>query len=233
MKSAVFSTLCALGLAGGVANASADEGWSGFYTGLDSGVAQNAVTLSGGSEIPPVGLLMVTPIGDESEVDSFSARFGASSKDEMKRVSGTFVGAHIGYDLQLSNLVFGALADFAIANGADAKFSDNAAIDFNWSASARVRAGWAVNSNWMAYATGGVALAGLNANYMTISGPVHAKSTQTGYGIGAGVEYRLGERMAFQGEYLRQQFRPLSAGDTGAAFKLNTDTFKLSVSLRF
>lgn len=74
----------------------------------------------------------------------------------------------------------------------------------NWLASVRAKAGFAITENALIYATGGLALAGTNAEDTWIDGAnnVSANATHVGWAIGAGGEYKFAQHVSFGLEYL-------------------------------
>ena len=127
-------------------------------------------------------------------------------------VAGAMGGAHIGYNWQMNQIVFGAEADVDASNVT----GKTPAVGFppgsflslknDWRASLRLRAGYAIDTTLL-YVTGGAAFAGVKSNLVVNVDPSWSH-TLGGWTIGAGVELRIrriGERVG-----------PLACRDDGA-----------------
>ncbi len=189
-------------------SASAQEGWSGFYVGLETGIARNIVKVS----------------------DPISGIF-----DETNGSTGVVAGAFAGYDQQIGDFVIGGVADIDYVGTHDIVFQGkaNTNYDMNWVASARVRAGFAPNSKVLLYGTGGVAFAGVSGNLGSFIGPNPIKSTETGYVLGLGAEYRFQDNWSVKGEYLHYDFGKIETAGSSANFRPRLDAFKIGLAYRF
>ncbi len=207
MKKSVLLAAFALSLAATTVSAKAQGGWSGFYVGLETGVARNIVNLTASSG--PV---------DEDQSDT-----------------GFVAGAFAGYDHQIGDFVIGGVADIDYVGTGDLVFQGKAdtSYDMNWVATARVRAGWAPNDQLLLFGTGGVAFAGVNGSLGSFGGPIAISSTETGYVLGLGAEYRFKTNWSVKGEYLHHNFGTISADGTDAVFKPRLDVFKIGLAYRF
>lgn len=153
-------------------------------------------------------------------------------------------GAHIGYNLQIApsflvgiegdfswmgarSHAFNGLstADFPAINGSSLNFSTNV----NWVATVRGRLGY-TSSNWMVYATGGVAwadvdhaanaacpaaVAGFGVPCVFTSGtvsPFSINDTKTGWVAGVGAEYAFAPAWRARIEYLYYSFDTATSG---------------------
>ncbi|GLS20411.1 porin [Labrys miyagiensis] len=149
--------------------------WTGPYIGLHAGygwgrehddLSENGVTTTP----PPANLLTA---------DHFN-------------LSGFVGGAHAGYNYQFpSQFVVGVEGDidYTDLNGSH-RFTTPAPggklkFNTNWQASARLRAGYAID-NLLLYATGGVAFSG---GELKLNGGSSDDNTHIGWTIGAGAEY--------------------------------------------
>lgn len=206
MKKSAFLAACVLSLS--VSSAFAGDGWSGFYVGLETGVARDVVTVT----------------------DSFPGPF-----EETAASSGLIAGAFAGYDRQIGDFVIGGVADMDYVGTHDIVFQgkSNTNYDMNWVATARVRAGFAPNDKVLFFGTGGVAFAGVSGNLGGALGPNPIKSTETGYVLGLGAEYRFDNNWSVKGEYLHYDFGKIEAVGSTANFKPRLDAFKIGVAYRF
>lgn len=151
-----------------------------------------------------------------------SADIVGMPEDGSTELHGSMLGAVIGYDYQLNNgLVFGILGDYSfgkisgtaclhqsIDTSCGVAPDTTAAVDLNWLSTARARVGYAINDT-MLYATGGVAIGGVDVKINEAAIPVFSASTSknlVGFAFGAGVEYRLTDPMTIGLEYLHVDF---------------------------
>lgn len=100
-------------------------------------------------------------------------------------------------------------------------------MDYNWIATLRARAGFLPMENWLLYATGGVAWAGIEFESTVDEGPLNGLSndeTDFGYAIGGGTEVRFTENWSLFAEALYMNFgdNDLEA-DKGPWSKVNYD----------
>lgn len=188
--------------------ASAEGGWSGFYVGLEVGGGNNVVSLHDETFVP---------------------------FDEKQSDSGVVAGVFAGYDHQIGDFVIGGVADIDYVGTSDIVFEGkaNTNYDMNWVATARVRAGWAPNDQLLLYGTGGFAIAGQDGNLGSFGGPQPIGSTEVGYVVGAGAEYRFATNWSVKGEYLHHNFGAIDVEGTGATFKPKLDVFKVGLAYRF
>jgi outer membrane immunogenic protein len=192
-----------------VAPALVPYNWTGFYVGLNAGGAfgdPNSET--------PTGL--------------FPAYAGSPRLPSSSNQSAFTGGSQIGYNYQVSSVVFGLEADFdyiglrrnsfTVAGLPPTPFGFGAAPNvFNYSSSnsdflgtVRARLGYAVDRA-LIYVTGGLAYSGGassavasftnvgGAQYATFQGP---SSSNIGYAVGGGLEYALTDHWTVKGEYL-------------------------------
>lgn len=141
--------------------------------------------------------------------------------------SGVIGGAHVGYNLQLQQWVLGVEGDvdgtsvnkslstpIALNAGTDPGFVNFSASQ-NVQGSIRGRIGYAWD-RIMLYATGGVALTGLNGgvcgNFIAIDGVTpyggcaSASTTRVGYTVGGGLEYAVTDNWSIRAEYRYSDF---------------------------
>jgi outer membrane immunogenic protein len=151
-------------------------------------------------------------------------------------------GGQIGFNWQTGAFVFGVEGDFAwrdasdfhtraFANGID--FADFG-TDHNWVATLRGRLGIAF-TNWLIYATGGIAFGDFDHFYTERRPGVAARTissseTKTGWTFGGGVEFGFGA-WSFGVEYLFMDFEDTTIGAPteligGLLFPASATTFE-------
>lgn len=203
--------------------------FTGFYVGAHGGFAQAFydVTAGTGANFPTIG---------EFEAD------------------GMMLGAHVGYQHQFdSNIVLGVEIDGSYVFSADESIDsvggthvETATGDLDYLASARLKAGYAFG-RFMPFATGGVALVGLDASYFDNEGAAADELQEfdddvVAGVVGGGVEYLLTDYIVVraQGEYyfVDETFGvtdpPIS--DAGAGDSIEVDgvwSARAGVSLKF
>jgi outer membrane immunogenic protein len=152
--------------------------WGGLYVGGHVGGVWSGAGVSGSvpSSIVPSG----------------------TSIDDSIGAAGLGVGGHLGYNIQMGQVVAGFEldADWTNAEGtANAGALGQVHFANSWLSSARARLGWAFD-NWLIYATGGLAVTNADLGYATTSFQGFGLSGATnnmlvGYALGAGVEVKL------------------------------------------
>jgi outer membrane immunogenic protein len=180
--------------------------WSGLYLGLHGGYAFGRTAI-------------------------YDIRLGSVD------TNGGFGGAHIGRNWQIGSLVFGVEADANrnFASGARrfaSGFDATAARD--WTASGRVRAGFAVGS-LLAYATAGGAVAG-QTTVASMGGTTwRGADTHFGYVYGGGLEWQATKSISVRGEVLRYDFneRTMHVGGGQSPLKLDETVVRGGLSYRF
>jgi outer membrane immunogenic protein len=188
--------------------------WRGFYVGLNGGYAW-------GSGDPTV-------ISDGINSGTLAAI----------DPSGFLGGGQVGYNAQFGNFVLGAEADIQ-GGWVDGDSTGNVvgfgavstSSDLNWLSTIRARAGFAAD-RMLIYATGGVAWADMDFTAGTVSGG----DTLTGYAVGGGVEWALGNNWTARAEYLYIDLDNASLTDafgTTATFDNAFHTMRVGVNYKF
>lgn len=226
-----FAFVLALGAAGAQAadvESVAEESfdWSGFYVGIHGGYGQGKSKYSyeGHTEYWDDNLTDPTAPGDpgygtgdtlQLYPEFSNEHSGGNSQD----LSGAFGGAQIGYNLQLSSLVIGAVADISAADfesdtanitigdsgnfGSGSDFSVSSKVD--WFGTIRGRAGIALDKV-LFYGTGGLAYGRVKTSYdYSVDGDDYSGSTSAtkwGWTAGGGVEFALTRNITLGTEYL-------------------------------
>ncbi len=128
-------------------------------------------------------------------------------------------GVHAGYNWQMGTWVAGVEGDF--------DFAEN----INYLASVRGRLGWAFGS-WLLYGTGGVAFIDTDTNFAVVSANgglfnFSGGTTDTGYVVGGGVDYKIAPQLSLGVEGLYYGFGSessnLVAGDEPFVLKEEED----------
>lgn len=179
-------------------------GWSGPYIGVSAGYGWGDNT---------VGVYEAVPDPLDLELSPF---------DVKSRASGFIGGAQAGYNWQSGQWLLGVEADFSYADVNQSARTDTLVSPFSgaltgayydahqrmdWFATLRPRLGVAVGDRLLAYVTGGLAAARLRTStllYVSSSIQYSAAdtSTQTGWTVGGGLEWKLDRRWSAKTEYL-------------------------------
>ena len=150
--------------------------WTGFYIGVQGGVASHRAEFRAAADAPFL-----------ADVES-------------RRTGGAF-GGHAGVNLQQGNIVFGLRSDLSWlrARGeATSPFGFNiASFDVPWLGTVRGRLGVTLSPTLL-YVTGGVAFGRVNNSIIATFGPggpllatIRENRTRTGWTFGGGIEHRL------------------------------------------
>lgn len=149
--------------------------WSGSYVGLQVGAA----------------------FGDSRHTDTVGVTTGDF------RISGAVGGYTTGYNWQDGALVFGFEGDTSLANvdGATTVLCPATCYSrLRWVSTYRARLGWATG-DLLAYVTGGFAMGGVRAGFVTA--PFATRDTRTGWTAGLGLEAALSDTLSAKVEYQR------------------------------
>jgi outer membrane immunogenic protein len=188
--------------------------WNGFYVGGALGGAAGHFHAATSTIFAPTGYFLA------SSVPAINA-IGGQSLTASGALTG---GVEAGYNLQISNLVFGFEADFdylglrgnATSSAlypccAPSGFMINSSAHTNWLVTARPRLGYAYD-NWLFFVSGGLAATNLNASFSltdnnsAVSESGSLSKVLTGYAIGGGVEAGLWANWTVKAEYLYLNF---------------------------
>jgi outer membrane immunogenic protein len=147
---------------------------------------------------------------------------------------GFLAGAQIGYNVQTGQFVFGVEADWSGAF-IDGNNSTCCGHDFNWLASARGRAGIAINGNrTLLYGTGGAAWA--DVDYAsTLPGVSGFSNTHFGWVAGGGIEHMLTQNFSARVEYLHYSFDDATGavGGISTTVEPKLDTVRFGLNYKF
>jgi outer membrane immunogenic protein len=120
---------------------------------------------------------------------------------------GGIIGVTTGYNLQNGRLVYGYESDTSITSKQGSAFDFPPAGAFSnqvkepWLSTYRGRLGYAQN-NWLVYATGGAALAGVDVSNFGPVGQISERHWHWGWTVGGGVEMKLTPDWSAKVEYL-------------------------------
>jgi outer membrane immunogenic protein len=114
---------------------------------------------------------------------------------------------------RLRNAVGGANVPYPPFPGGPANYSMRAAIESDWLLTARARVGWTPASNFLIYATGGLAATRVQVrNSFSDTAPEEGvggasnDQTKIGWTVGGGAEWALSSHWSFKAEYLHVDF---------------------------
>lgn len=197
-----------------VSEAAEGEIWSGPFVSFDVGAG-----------LGPTQWVMQVPFFADRETDHDS--------------KGAVLGAGGGYRWQSENWVYGLQADIAATSlrgsdrcpGADWTCGS----ELEWLASIRGQLGY-TRGNWLIFGTAGIA-AGAEKIFVE-QAPDHSADTEinSGYVVGAGIEYALDDRWSLKGEYLHYDFgrrHYTLGGDIRHLLRFDVDTLRVGVGYRF
>jgi len=207
--------------------------WSGPYAGVVAGFADGRTTAWSTVACPPNGFLC-----DPVHYPENGALLGATASGPQSGHA-LVAGLAAGYQWHRGSFVYGFEGDISalrlsLSRGGSASslnlglvnpgpvpvvatVSATAAID--WLATLRGRLGFLASPDVLVYATGGLALTELmvsNAytdNWVFNGGAVgnsRVRSSVTGYAVGAGAEWAIGQGWALRAEYLHVDFGALT-----------------------
>ena len=196
--------------------------WTGWYAGVYAGAAINPAHVQTTTVYSATGYFATT-----------SVPAIASAGDQTFDTPGFTGGGQIGYNWQINSAVLGLEADFgymglkgSTTNSAvypccaPTAFTINQSVKTDWLFTLRPRLGWAMN-NWLFYATGGLAVTHIKADYLftdtfaSANESASISSTRAGWALGGGVEYGFpGSPWSIKAEYLHVDFGTVSTTST-------------------
>lgn len=229
MKKSILAAAMLLGVTSGVQAADlgvyvpeaaryTDAGfdWSGFYAGLAGGYGSGTAR---------------------------SVRLGGAVVDNFA-VNGGLIGATVGLNAQMDQFVLGVEGDLLWSgiNGSaicDANPGFTCSGSGDWLGSVRARAGVAFDQVLL-YATGGLAIGGMNAKVTPAPAGMTGTFSDTfvGWTVGGGVEMAVTETLSVKAEYAYNDLgtRRSPAGTLGPLGNDNSvtiHTFKVGVNMHF
>ncbi len=202
--------------------------WTGWYAGMNAGWirAQRDSILTN-----TTGVLAIPAFGDLLP--------GSLSNDQ----DGFLAGLTLGYNQKMgAGFVAGIEADIAYTDidgsrtgtvtippgGFPAPDTGTVTLshEMDWFGTARVRAGWLASQQMLLYVTGGLAYADLetrgsgsiSSNGIVLgTGSGKSEDWKAGWTVGGGLEWLLGNKTTFKGEYLYYDLNDTSVTGTTAA----------------
>ncbi len=220
--------------------------WTGWYAGLNAG-GDWGTSNSSMSADPDVGgffggcQLFSCDVNIEDVARAGQQRF---------RTSGFSGGVQGGYNWQSGNLLLGIETDFdyfrstgsgtnsvPLVSGSPSRSIANISTSTDWLFTLRPRIGL-VQNNWLFYATGGLAVTELRANWNwteTAFGSTEsasAASTKAGWTVGGGVETMLPQNWIVGVEYLYIKIPSVSVHTSPILGEGPAESFNHSADLR-
>ena len=219
--------------------------WEGPYVGVYAGPNHQQGHATTTTVFSPVGYFAA------SSVPAIAAS-GAQKVDTSGENIGVLAGYNFAFD---ENWVLGIEADFGINHDTSDTFGGNAypccsptaftvesKVQTNWLFTARPRVGY-VWDNWMAYATGGLAMTNEKASFLFTDtfATAHESgvftNTKVAWTVGGGIETMLSSDVTARIEYLYADFggaggtsTNLTAFSPAIAFPVNTFTHHASLT---
>ncbi|WP_296747222.1 outer membrane protein [Mesorhizobium sp.] len=179
--------------------------------------------------------------------------FKAGGADVVGSVDprGFLGGLHAGYNYQLTNnLVIGAEGDINFASikgsvdpmhdasGNPSPPGNSASADMTWNGSVRLRAGYAID-RLLPYLTGGLAFGRYKYEpSYGATGPLPGSKTQTGWDVGAGLEYAFTDHLTSRVEYRYTDFGRATYDIPGfpadeTRIRLKTNDVRIGLTYKF
>jgi len=155
--------------------------------------------------------------------------------------SGVVGGAHIGYNYQVAQFVFGLEGDVegsslnsSVAPTLIPGYTNGVNVPIQ--GSVRGRAGFAVDRA-LFFATGGAAFASIREQYFFVT-PLTLSSARVGWTVGGGIEYAVTNNWTIRGEYLYTDYGrwtdfPTITPGTGWRQHLRENAVKFGFSYKF
>ncbi|MDQ0394619.1 outer membrane protein [Labrys monachus] len=186
--------------------------WTGFYVGLNAGYGVGSSKLTAGVPVP-VPPPFTTSVGDWSS-------------------NGAVGGAQAGYNYQFNSFVVGAEIDgdfSGISGDLNLLNAVRVKTDSRWLASARLRAGFAVDRA-LFYVTGGIAGGEVKNSVNVVFAPqgLSQSKTEWGWTAGLGIEYAITDNWS-----ARLEYRHVDLGDSTQAYSIANVPFSLKYKNQF
>jgi outer membrane immunogenic protein len=207
------------------------DNWTGFYIGVNGGYSWGRASTDLVATQTSVGTITRTTLGGTVlDVTTLPAVTTTTRLSDTAKMNGWLGGGQLGYNVKANNWVLGFEADIqGTGERGGSTFCLTAACpvgstfvtsDFHlrWFATLRGRAGVLVDPSLLLYATGGLAIGEIKADYAVglngtgVLGTASTNTTRAGFVVGAGAEYRVSERWSFKLEYLYMDLGSVSGG---------------------
>jgi outer membrane immunogenic protein len=193
----------------------ANHDWSGPYIGMQAGYGWGEADADTEQGAAP----QIVAASDPIDLDA--GREGSISAE------GVLAGFHAGYNLQWENLVLGVESDAELTDmdgGTDVVRGPDITIarqekEFDWLASMRLRAGYAMD-RVLVYATGGLAIGAVDMSFSLGDGSFNESDTETAFGwtVGGGLEYALTDEVSLRFDYRYTDLEDTSFDGLGQTF---------------
>jgi opacity protein-like surface antigen len=165
-------------------------------------------------------------------------------------VNGGMFGGTVGYNAQFGGpWLFGLEGDMSwmnargSASNTEANFNpaSSSETDEHWLSTARIRLGGVMADRWLAYATGGLALASVEAVAHQESGASASQAKiRAGWTAGAGIEYAVDRNWSAKLEYLHVGFNntpyftpPVIGVNRGGGVALSDEIVRAGINYKF
>ena len=245
MSKSLKTLIAAIVVAGGVSSAAIADGydyeyepvgksfaappifaWTGWYAGMNAGwiraQTDSKLTRTTDALVPFSGFL---PRSLSNDQDGFLAGLTLGYNQKM---GAAFVGG-IESDIAYTDIDGGTSRTItgSIAGPVDVAVTSRVSHQMDWFGTVRARAGWLASQQMLVYVTGGLAYADLETRASATAtagamGPdtISAKRSdwKAGWTVGGGMEWLLGNKTTFKGEYLYYDLNDTSVTVAGTAF---------------
>ena len=149
---------------------------------------------------------------------------------------GAVYGAHVGYNFQRGNVVFGVEASINGTNMEDSLNGGGLANELDWYATGVGRLGLAYGST-LFYGFGGVAWGQVNTTVVVGGNTFTDEETHVGWTAGVGIEHALSDRFSLRLEYAHVDLGSEDVfgreGCTACEVDFDFDVIKVGASYRF
>jgi opacity protein-like surface antigen len=221
----------------------ATSNWSGSYVGGSLGVANNVSDTKASTPIGGGSSYFTSP----DDVQIAGAGHGSFSQSRLS--GGIFGGwqklygsALIGVEASANSLSFDESRSRTVTytSAPTAQFTLRQSATADWQGTLRLRLGYA-QADWLAYVTGGAAVAQIKVKtsfsddyVLGASGQGSNSETKVGWILGAGGEYAMNKNWSIRGEYLYSDFGSVDAKAvvTNPFFPSLSNTLSSSVKLK-
>lgn len=156
--------------------------------------------------------------------------------------SGASGGAHVGYALEVDDVVYGFEADLEASGvaGSGRGIAATHHTDIDWSTSLRARIGVKASTRSLVYLTAGVSYANISVSQYTFTGiTAFTKNNQwtAGWTAGAGIEHALTSKISARLEYRYLDLGRITYGDNALNMRTTHDVsnhaVRAALSMRF
>jgi outer membrane immunogenic protein len=195
--------------------------WTGVYAGVNGGWSWGRADTAYAQSSQTIGTITTTTLGGAVlGVTTIAGPVVTTALADNARMDGWLGGIQVGHNWQFNQWLVGLEGDFQLTDQRGGSTfcdiagcgigSSVATTDFHldWFGTIRGRAGWIWDNRLLLYATGGLAVGHVSADYnLAVNGlapnaSFRSRDVQFGYVGGGGGEYRFTPRWSFKVEYL-------------------------------